>query len=72
MKFELNEVEEKKAKEFIEMCHLIEGYGSGSVDEKRALQFHYVFSRNSGIGQASAIECGELGIGISLTDFGSW
>lgn len=72
MKFQLNEVEEKKAKEFIEMCHLIEGYGCNSVNDKRALQFHYVFSRNSGIGQASAIECEELGIGISLTDFGSW
>lgn len=72
MKFELNEVEEKKAKEFIEMCHLIEGYRCTSTEDKRSLSFVYVFSKGSGIGQSSAIECEELEIGVSLTDYGSW
>ncbi len=72
MKFELNDVEEKKAKEFVELCHLIEGYRCTSVEDKRPLSFVYVFSKSSGIGQSSAIECEELNIGISLTDYGSW
>lgn len=72
MKFELNETEEKKAKEFIDMCHLIEGYTCSSVDTKRTLSFQYVFSKSSGIGQSSAIECPELEIGISLTDYDAW
>ena len=72
IQFKLNESEEKKAKEFIDMCHLIEGYTCSSVDTKRVLTFQYVFSSSSGIGQDSAIECPELEIGISLTDYDSW
>ena len=72
MKFELNEVEEKKAKEFMEMCQLIEKYRSVSFEDERNLNFSYIFSKGNGIGQASAIECEELEIGISLTDYESW
>ena len=72
MQFKLNEVEQKKAKEFIEMCHLIEGYTCSSVDTKRNLSFQYIFSNSSGIGQNSAIECNELEIGICLTDYDAW
>lgn len=72
MKFELNEKEAKLSKEFIEMCHLIEGYRSSSMEEKRHLSFSYIFSKGGGIGQASSIECEELGIGISLTDYSAW
>lgn len=71
MNFRLNEVEEKKAKEFIEMCHLIEGYTCTSVDTKRNLSFEYIFSPGC-IGHSSAIECKQLDIGISLTDYDSW
>lgn len=72
MKFELNEAEKKKADEFIDMCHLIEGYRSVSVDDKRSLSFQYLFSKSSGTSQSSAIECLELEIGISLTDYSNW
>jgi hypothetical protein len=72
VKFELSEVEEKKAKEFIEMCHLIMGYAAQSDGDMRILTFRYVFSEGNGIGQSSAIECEELDIGISLTDYESW
>ncbi len=72
MKFELNEIEEKKAKEFMDMCHQIMGYAARSDEDMKILTFNYVFSKGSGIGQSSAIECEELEIGISLTDYGSW
>lgn len=72
MKFELNEVEKKQAEDFKSMCHMIVGYAAQSDEEMKVLNFEYIFSRSSGIGQSSAIECKELGIGICLTDYGSW
>ncbi len=72
MKFQLNENELRKANEFIDMCNLIEDYTCSSVQTKRRLTFSYIFSKGSGIGQASVIECEELQIGINLTDYESW
>lgn len=72
MKFELNEVEENRAKDFKDMCHQIMGYAAQSDEDMKILTFRYVFSKGNGIGQSSAIECEELEIGISLTDYESW
>jgi len=72
MKFELNDYEQKLAKQFIEMCILIEKYQTECVETERKLTFTYLFSNSSGIGQASSIECVQLQIGISLTDYSAW
>lgn len=71
MKFELNEKESELAEQFKGMCHMIMGYSANSVEDMKVLSFNYIFSP-SGIGQACAIECEELDVGISLTDYSSW
>jgi len=55
MKFELNEYEQKWAKQFIDMCHMIEKYQTACVETERKLTFKYIFSNSNGIGQASSI-----------------
>lgn len=72
MKFELNEIEVESAEDFKAMCHKIMGYAANSDADMKVLTFDYMFSIGSGIGQASSIECPELGIGVSLTDYSSW
>jgi hypothetical protein len=72
MKFELNENELKRAEEFKNMCHMIMSYAAQSDDDMKILTYHYIFSGGGGIGISSAIECDELGIGISLTDYEAW
>lgn len=72
MEFKLNEVELKKAEDFKTMCNMISGYAANSDEENKILTFHYIFSKSGGIGQSSAIECDELNIGISLTDYSAW
>ncbi len=72
MKFELNQNEQRKANEFIDMCHMIMKYAANSDADMKVLNFNYIFNISSGIGQSSAIECEELEIGIDLTDYHSW
>ncbi len=72
MKFELNQNEQRKANEFIDMCHMIMRYAANSDADMKILTFNYIFCISSGIGQNSAIECEQLEIGINLTDYKSW
>lgn len=71
MKFELNEKELKEARDFKDMCHKIMAYSSASTADMYALTYRYIFEP-TGVGVACYIECEQLEIGISLTDYESW
>lgn len=70
MQFKLNETELKAANRFIDTCIQIEKY-QATLDNERTLTFNYIF-QNTSVGQCSAIECEQLEMGISLTDYNSW